>query len=69
MTGTLEKVLGNMEEYYNTLVKLKSRYYAREICLRILALIETKEKTANDKIISSGLISDLNKLTGNLGVL
>ena len=69
MGGTLEKVLGNMEEYYNTLVKLKSRYYAREICLRILALIESKEKTANDKIISSGLISDLNKLTGNLGVL
>ncbi|HMS66431.1 MAG TPA: tubulin-like doman-containing protein, partial [Ignavibacteria bacterium] len=69
MTGTLEKTLGNMEEYYNTLIKLKSRYYAREICLRILALIETKEKSANDKIISSGLISDLYKLTGNLGVL
>lgn len=69
MTGTLEKVLGNMEEYYNTLVKLKSRYYARELCLRVLALIETKEKSANDKIISSGLISDLYKLTGNLGVL
>jgi len=61
--------LGIMEEYYNALIKLKSRYYAREISLRILALIETKEKTANDKILSTGLISDLNKLTGNLGVL
>jgi hypothetical protein len=69
MAGTLEKVLGIMEEYYNTLIKLKSRYYAREISLRILALVETKEKTANDKILSTGLISDLNKLTGNLGVL
>ncbi|MBL8006670.1 MAG: hypothetical protein JNJ56_04015 [Ignavibacteria bacterium] len=69
MAGTLEKVLENMEEYYNAQVKLKSRYYAREICLRILSLIETKEKSANDRIITSGLISDLNKLTGNLGVL
>lgn len=69
MAGTLEKVLNIMEEYYNALIKLKSRYYAREIALRILALIETKEKTASDKILSSGLISDLNKLTGNLGVL
>lgn len=69
MAGTLEKVLNIMEEYYNALIKLKSRYYAREISLRILALIETKEKTANDKILSTGLISDLNKLTGNLGVL
>jgi hypothetical protein len=50
-------------------VKLKSRYYAREICLRILGLIETREKSATDKIISTGLIADLNKLTGNLGVL
>lgn len=69
MAGTLEKVLENMEEYYNAQIKLKSRYYAREICLRILSLIETKEKSANDRIITSGLISDLNKLTGNLGVL
>ncbi len=69
MSGSLEKVLSIMEEYYNTLVKLKSRYYAREIALRILALIETREKSATDKIISSGLIADLNKLTGNLGVL
>ncbi len=69
MVGSLEKVLNIMEEYYNALIKLKSRYYAREISLRILALIETREKTANDKILSSGLISDLNKLTGNLGVL
>ncbi|MEO8666235.1 MAG: tubulin-like doman-containing protein [Ignavibacteria bacterium] len=69
MTGSLEKVLNIMEEYYNALIKLKSRYYAREISLRILALIETREKTANDKILSTGLISDLNKLTGNLGVL
>lgn len=69
MAGTLEKVLENMEEYYNAIIKLKSRYYAREICLRILAMIETKEKSASDKIISSGLIPDLNKLTGNLGVL
>ncbi|MDQ3194234.1 MAG: tubulin-like doman-containing protein, partial [Bacteroidota bacterium] len=69
MAGSLEKVLNIMEEYYNALIKLKSRYYAREISLRILALIETREKTANDKILSTGLISDLNKLTGNLGVL
>lgn len=69
MAGTLEKVLNNMEEYYNAIIKLKSRYYAREICLRILSMIETKEKSATDKIISSGLIPDLNKLTGNLGVL
>jgi len=69
MTGSLEKVIGLMEDYYNTLIKLKSRYYAREIALRILALIETREKTAGDKIISSGLIADLNRLTGNLGVL
>lgn len=69
MTGSLEKVLSIMEEYYNALIKLKSRYYAREISLRILALVETREKTANDKILSTGLISDLNKLTGNLGVL
>ncbi|MFZ1322299.1 MAG: tubulin-like doman-containing protein, partial [Ignavibacteria bacterium] len=69
MTGSLEKVLSVMEDYYNTLIKLKSRYYAREICLRILSLIETKEKTANDRIISTGLIPDLNKLTGNLGTL
>lgn len=69
MTGSLEKVLAIMEEYYNALIKLKSRYYAREISLRILALVETREKTANDKILSTGLISDLNKLTGNLGVL
>lgn len=69
MAGTLEKVLANMEEYYNAIVKLKSRYYAREICLRVLALIETREKSATDKIVSSGLIADLNKLTGNLGVL
>lgn len=69
MTGTLEKVLTTLEDYYNAQVKLKSRYYAREICLRILALIETREKSATDKIVSSGLIADLNKLTGNLGVL
>ena len=69
MAGTLEKVLATMDEYYNALVKLKSRYYAREICMRILALIETREKSASDKIISTGLIADLNKLTGNLGVL
>ncbi|HQY53276.1 MAG TPA: tubulin-like doman-containing protein [Ignavibacteria bacterium] len=69
MSGSLEKVLNVMEDYYNTLIKLKSRYYAREICLRILSLIETKEKTANDRIISTGLIPDLNKLTGNLGTL
>ena len=69
MSGSLEKVLNVMEDYYNTLIKLKSRYYAREICLRILSLIETKEKTANDKIVSNGLIPDLNKLTGNLGTL
>ncbi len=69
MQGSLEKVLSIMEEYYNALIKLKSRYYAREIALRILSLIETREKTVNDKILSTGLISDLNKLTGNLGVL
>lgn len=69
MSGSLEKVVNVMEEYYNALIKLKSRYYAREIALRILALVETKEKTANDKVLSTGLIADLNKLTGNLGVL
>ncbi|MEP7147085.1 MAG: SHOCT domain-containing protein, partial [bacterium] len=61
--------LNIMEEYYNALIKLKSRYYALEISKRILSLIETREKTPNDKILSTGLISDLNKLTGNLGVL
>ncbi len=51
------------------LVKLNPDIMQEKFRLRILALVETKEKTANDRILSTGLISDLNKLTGNLGVL
>jgi len=69
MTGTLEKLLRVMDEYYNSLIKLRSRFYAKEICQRILNLIEKGIKSDNGKINFTGLISDINKLTGNLGVL
>ncbi len=69
MEGTLEKLLKVLEEYYNALIKLHSRYYAKEICQRILALIERGTKTDDGKILFTGLISDINKLTGNLGLL
>lgn len=69
MTGTLEKLIKVLDEYYNALVKLRSRYYAKEICQRILNLIDEKTKSENGKIVSSGLISDMDKLTGNLGLL
>lgn len=69
MEGTLEKLLKVLEEYYNALIKLHSRYYAKEICQRILGLIERGTKTDDGKILFTGLISDINKLTGNLGLL
>lgn len=69
MTGTLEKLIKILDEYYNALIKLRSRYYAKEICQRILNLIDEKTKSENGKILTSGLISDLDKLTGNLGLL
>ncbi|MFA5012687.1 MAG: tubulin-like doman-containing protein [Ignavibacteria bacterium] len=69
MEGTLEKLLKVLDEYYNALIKLHSRYYAKEICQRILGLIERGTKTDDGKILFTGLISDINKLTGNLGLL
>jgi hypothetical protein len=69
MEGTLDKLIKVLDEYYNALIKLHSRYYAKEICQRMLALIERGTKTDDGKILFTGLISDLNKLTGNLGVL
>ena len=69
MTGTLEKFIAIMDEYYDALVKLHSRYYAKDICKRILTLIEKGIKTDDGKIHFTGLISDINKLTGNLGIL
>jgi hypothetical protein len=69
MEGTLEKLLKVLDEYYNALIKLHSRYYAKEICQRILGLIERGAKTDDGKILFTGLISDINKLTGNLGIL
>ncbi|MDD5363078.1 MAG: tubulin-like doman-containing protein [Ignavibacteria bacterium] len=69
MEGTLDKLVKVLDEYYNALIKLHSRYYAKEICQRILALIERGTKTDDGKILFTGLISDLNKLTGNLGIL
>jgi len=69
MEGTLDKLLKVLEEYYDALIKLHSRYYAKEICQRILALIERGVKTDDGKIVFTGLISDINKLTGNLGIL
>lgn len=69
MEGTLEKLLSVLDEYYNALIKLHSRYYAKEICQRILGLIERGTKTDDGKILFTGLISDINKLTGNLGIL
>jgi len=69
MEGTLEKLLKVLDEYYNALVKLHSRYYAKEICQRMLGLIEKGTKTDDGKILFTGLISDINKLTGNLGIL
>ncbi len=69
MSGTLEKFLKSLDEYYNALVKLKARYMAKDICQRILTLIEKGVKNDTGKITFTGLISDLNKLTGNLGNL
>lgn len=69
MTGTLEKLLKTMDEYYNSLIRLRSRHYAKEICQRMLNLIEKGVKSDNGKINFTGLISDINKLTGNLGIL
>lgn len=69
MAGTLEKLLKAFDEYYEALIRLHSRYYAKEICQRVLTLIEKGIKTDDGKIHFSGLISDINKLTGNLGVL
>ncbi len=69
MEGTLEKLLKVLDEYYNALIKLHSRYYAKEICQRVLGLIERGTKTDDGKILFTGLISDINKLTGNLGIL
>lgn len=69
MKGTLEKLLKTMYDYYDTIIKLRARFYAKEICQRILNLIEKAEKTDNGKMQFTGLISDINKLTGNLGIL
>ncbi|MCI0473766.1 MAG: hypothetical protein L0Y76_09305, partial [Ignavibacteria bacterium] len=69
MEGTLDKLLKVLEEYYDALIKLHSRYYAKEICQRVLALVERGTKSDDGKIIFTGLISDINKLTGNLGIL
>ena len=67
--GTLEKLITVLDQYYNALAKLRARYYAKEICQRILTLIEKGTKTDTGKLMFTGLISDLDKLTGNLGVL
>jgi hypothetical protein len=69
MAGTLEKILKILNEYYDSIIKIRARVYAKEICLRLLDLIDKKEKTVDGRVISTGIISDLNKLTGNLGVL
>jgi len=69
MTGNLEKLMKLLEEYYNTLIKLRARVYAKEIINKILELIEKTEKTDKGKVIAYGLIADLKKLTGNLGLL
>lgn len=69
MSGTLEKLIETLDKYYEALIKLNSRYYAKEICQRMLSLIEKGMKTDDGKIQFTGLISDINKLTGNLGVL
>ncbi|MCX6161559.1 MAG: hypothetical protein NTV87_09530, partial [Ignavibacteriae bacterium] len=69
MEGTLDKLLKSLDDYYDALIKLHSRFYAREICQRILTLIEKGSKTDDGKILFTGLIEDINKLTGNLGIL
>jgi hypothetical protein len=69
MSGTLEKLIETLDKYYEALIKLNSRFYAKEICQRMLNLIEKGMKTDDGKIQFTGLISDINKLTGNLGVL
>jgi len=69
MQGTLEKLFVTLEEYYNILIKIKARIYAIDICKRILNLIEKAEKNDTGKLKFTGLISDINKLTGNLGNL
>lgn len=69
MAGTLEKLIDTLDRYYEALIKLNSRYYAKEIAQRMLNLIEKGTKTDDGRILFTGLISDINKLTGNLGVL
>jgi hypothetical protein len=69
MSGTLEKLIDVLDRYYEALIKLNSRYYAKEICQRMLYLIEKGTKTDDGRIQFTGLISDINKLTGNLGIL
>ncbi len=69
MSGTLEKLIKTLDEYYNALVKIRARYYAKEIAQRILNTVEKGVKTDSGKIQFTGLISDLEKLTGNLGLL
>ncbi len=69
MAGTLEKLIDTLDRYYEALIKLNSRYYAKEITQRILNLIEKGTKTDDGRIQFTGLISDINKLTGNLGIL
>jgi len=69
MEGTLEKVINALDEYYTALIKLKARVYAKEICQRIFYLIEQTRKADDGKVYISGLLPDLNRLTGNLGVL
>lgn len=69
MEGSLEKVITALDEYYTALIKLKARIYAKEICQRIFYLIEQTRKADDGKVYISGLLPDLNRLTGNLGVL
>lgn len=69
MSGTLEKLIETLDRYYDALIKLNSRFYAKEIAQRMLNLIEKGTKTDDGRIQFTGLISDINKLTGNLGVL
>jgi hypothetical protein len=69
MEGSLEKYLSILEKYYESLIKLRARFYAKDICNRILNLIEKASKTDSGRISFSGLITDINKLTGNLGIL
>lgn len=69
MSGSLDKLIKTLDDYYNALVKIRARYYAKEIAQRILNIVEKGVKTDTGKIQFTGLIADLEKLTGNLGVL